>query len=74
MTQWIRRIGLTLTSGEKALDLSQMQIRFNTTQMDVDGGAPPGANIRIYNLNDATVKQIQQEYTKITLQFKKNVI
>jgi hypothetical protein len=36
--------------------------------MDGDGGYPPGANIRVYNLNQDNIKQIQQEYTKVTLQ------
>lgn len=66
--QWIRRVGLTLTSGGKALDLSQLQIKFNTTQMDAQGGALPSARIRVYNLKDATVRQIQQEYTDVILQ------
>ena len=68
MTDWIRRIGLTLTSNTKALDLSAFQIKFSTTQMDVEGGSPPGASIRVYNLADSAIKQIQQEYTQVILQ------
>ena len=68
MTQWIRKIGLTVTSGGKALDLSQLQIKFRTTQMDVDGGYPPGAEVRVYNLSDETAKQVQDEYKEVILQ------
>jgi hypothetical protein len=68
MTQWIRKIGLTVTGGEKALDLSELQIKFRTTQLDMDGGYPPGAEIRIYNLSDETAKKVQDEFTEVILQ------
>lgn len=66
--QWLRKIGLTVTAGEKALDLSNMQVRFRTTQMDVEGGYPPGAYIRVYNLSDQTARQVSEEYQKVILQ------
>jgi len=66
--QWLRKIGLTLTNGGTALDLSQMHIRFNTTQMDLEECPFPRAEVTIFNLNPDTVKKIQDEYTEVILQ------
>lgn len=65
---WLRRAGLTVTAGGNALDLSQMQFKFQTTQMDVEGGYPPSTVIRVYNLSDETAKKVQKEYSDVILQ------
>lgn len=66
--QYLRKVGLTVVTGEQALDLSEMHIQFNTTQMDVEGGYPPSAWIRVYNLTEETARQVQKEYQRVILQ------
>lgn len=66
--QWIRKIGLTVIQGDQALDLSALRVRFHTTQLDVSGGYPPGAWIRVYNLGKETERSIQNEYQRVVLQ------
>lgn len=65
-TNFRRKCGLIVTAGEKGLDLSEMRIRFHTTQMDVD--APPTAVIRVFNLKDDTAHKVQNEFQSVSLQ------
>lgn len=66
--QWIRKVGLTVVAGDKALDLSELRVEFQTTQLDVEGGYPPGARIRVVNLAPETTKKIEKEYQRVILQ------
>jgi hypothetical protein len=61
-----RKCGLVVTTGAKALDLSELRIRFQVEAMDID--RPQTAAIRVYNLSDATAKQIKAEYQSVSLQ------
>lgn len=62
---WIRKATLVVVAGEQGLDLSQMHFKFKTKQSDAE--SPNTAEIRIYNLSSATVKQIQGEFTNVVL-------
>ena len=64
--QWIRKIGLVVTAGDKGLDLSELHIRFKTQSMNES--APNTAWIRIYNLSTNTALKIQKEYQEVSLQ------
>lgn len=66
--QWLRRVGLTVSAGGQALDLSNLQVQFQTTQMDVEGGYPPGARIRVLNPSEDTARQVSEEYQSVMLQ------
>jgi hypothetical protein len=64
--QWIRRFSLVVTDGSQGLDLSDFRVRFRTAQSDTQ--SPNNVEIRVYNLSDATAKQVQAEYTRVILQ------
>lgn len=65
-TQWIRSCSLVVSEGEKGLDLSEMHIKFQVANADVQ--SPNNAAIRIYNLSDETIKKIKGEFSRVTLQ------
>lgn len=67
-SQWIRKIGLTITTDGKALDLSALRIKFKTTQMDLDSSMLPMAVITVFNPSEQTRKQVQNEYQEVLLQ------
>lgn len=61
-----RRCSLIIADRDgNGLELSQLRVRFTVEKADTQ--SPAHANIRIYNLSDATAKQIQQEFTLIKL-------
>jgi len=66
-TQWIRKIGLIVFSGNKAIDLSEFRIKFNTQAASVE--TPNSVAIRVYNLADATVQKITEkgEFSDVAL-------
>jgi hypothetical protein len=64
--QFGRKASLIVSSGTQGLDLSQFRFTFKTRNADEQ--APNTLYTRIYNLADSTVKQIQKEFTTITLQ------
>lgn len=64
--QWLRKIGLVVTKGDKGLDLSAMRIKFRTQSMQAD--APNTAWIRVYNLKDDTANSIRDEFQDVSLQ------
>jgi hypothetical protein len=63
---YLRKVGLAVIAGQKALDLSQMRITFRIQAADVE--APGTAHIRVYNLADHTAQSVQKEYQTVTLQ------
>jgi len=64
--QWLRKVGLIVSTGSKGLDLSNMRIVFRVNAPDAE--APPTAYIRVYNLNASDAKSIQNEFQTVTLQ------
>jgi hypothetical protein len=64
--QYLRKVGLTLINGSKGLDLSNMRVRFITSQSDIE--TPNHVIIRVYNLSDATAQSAQKEFQNVILQ------
>jgi hypothetical protein len=64
--QYLRKVGLVVSTGSKGLDLSNMRIRFKTQNMHE--GAPNTAWIRVYNLAENTAQSIQKEFQEVSLQ------
>lgn len=63
---YLRKCSLLLVEGEKALDLSEMHITFETHQNDEE--SPNTARIRVHNLAPDLVKRIKGEYSRVVLQ------
>ena len=64
--QWIRQCKLLIGTGSgEWLDVSEMHIKFETTQ--ALSSAPGKALIRIYNLSDGTSKKVQEEGAPVQL-------
>ena len=64
--QWIRKCSLIVgDSGGNGLELGEFRVVFETVHKTVQ--TPGKAFIRVYNLKPETEKQIQKEFTKITL-------
>jgi hypothetical protein len=65
--KYLRRASLVVASvGGAGLDLSATHFRFNIRQWDLQ--TPNSASFRVYNLAAQTVNQIQNEFTRLTLQ------
>jgi hypothetical protein len=65
-SQFGRKIGLLVGQGSSALDLSNLEIDFKTTQGDFN--SPSTALIRVFNPAPNTVAKIQNEFVYVTLQ------
>jgi len=63
--QWIRKCSLIVGDGEKGLELADFRVTFQVVHWTTQ--TPGRAIIRVYNLKSETEKQIQKEFTKITL-------
>ena len=64
--QYLRQISLKVGDADDALDLSDMRIRFAVRRGDFK--TPNSADLRIYNLAEATIQRIEKEFTRIVLQ------
>lgn len=64
--QFLRKCTLIVSGGSKGLDLSAFHIQFSIGQNDTE--TPNNAFIRVFNLSNDTSKQIQKEFTEVTLQ------
>ncbi len=64
--QYLRKLSLLLVDGDKALDLTQMHFKFQTSNQDAE--SPSTAVIRVYNLSDTTIKKIRGEFSHVVLQ------
>jgi len=64
--QYLRQISLKVGDADDALDLSEMRIRFAVRRGDFK--TPNSADLRIYNLAEATIQRIEKEFTRIVLQ------
>lgn len=63
---YLRKSSLLLVEGEKALDMSDMHIVFETKQDDEQ--SPNNCAIRVFNLSPATVTKVKGEYSRVVLQ------
>ncbi len=64
--QWKRACKLTIEGDSKAIDLSELRIKFAIRQGDVR--TPSVADIRVYNLSEKTAQAIKKEFRKVTLE------
>lgn len=65
--QYIRKIGLFVSNDQgDAIDLSRMQIVFETQQADVS--TPNIAKIRVFNLSESTSRLVRTEFQRVRLQ------
>jgi hypothetical protein len=61
-----RECTLVVSTSAKALDLSEFRITFATVQQDQE--SPSNCAIRVYNLSNATLRQVVGEFSVVTLQ------
>ncbi|WP_288074681.1 hypothetical protein [Pseudomonas sp.] len=66
VAQYLRQISLKIGNDAEALDLSELRIRFVIRRGDLK--TPNSADIRIYNVSDATALRAQKEFERIVLQ------
>ena len=65
--QWLRKARLTVgNAAGNGRDLSELRFTFNVKAADLQ--TPNAATIRVFNLSDGTSNEVQNEYTKVTLQ------
>ena len=65
--QYIRRCNLLVSKANgDGLDLGSLRVVFKIKKSDAQ--TPNTAEIRVYNLSENTAKQIQKEFTQVTLQ------
>lgn len=65
--QWLRKCSLVVAGGGGAgLELAELHVTFATKKGDVE--TPNSAEIRVYNLAEATASRIQKEFTRVVLQ------
>lgn len=64
--QYLRQISLKIGDADRAVDLSEMRIRFAVRRGDLK--TPNSADIRVYNLSDDTMEWVQREFTRVVLQ------
>lgn len=69
--QWIRKVRLLIAKRSKTLeadglDLSDLHFRFQVTSSD--GQTPNMMTIRVYNLDDNTLRSIIKEYDQVSLE------
>lgn len=63
--QYNRKAELYLVTPDKALDLSKLHFRFQTSQEDAE--SPATVSIRVYNLSPETITNILKEYSRVIL-------
>lgn len=65
--QWLRACSLLVADASgKGLDLGELCITFSTKKGDTE--TPNSAEIRIYNLSEATMSRMKREFTRVVLQ------
>ena len=62
---WIRKISVLLVEGGKILDLSNLHVKFTTSQADTE--SPNNCTVRLYNMKDDTLLKVS-EYSTLILQ------
>lgn len=64
--QWLRACSLVVAdSGGKGLELGELRVTFATKKGDTE--TPNSAEIRVYNLSEATAGRMQREFTRVVL-------
>ena len=63
--QFIREAHLIVSTGDNGWDLSDMHFRFRINQNDFE--TPGDAEIRVFNLSEASLFRVTQEYQTVTL-------
>lgn len=61
--QYNRKAELYLVAKDKALDLSKMHFRFQTSQEDAE--SPATVSVRVYNLAPETITNVLKEYSRV---------
>lgn len=65
--QYDRKCSLIVSDAAgNGLELSELRVRFSVHKSDTQ--SPAHANIRVYNLSDETARQVQKEFTRVSLQ------
>ena len=64
--QYLRKVSLVVADDLKSIDLSQLHIKFQIRQWDLQ--TPNTAQVRVYNCADATANQVQKEFSTMVLQ------
>jgi hypothetical protein len=65
--QWLRACSLVVAdAGGKGLELGELRVTFQTRKGDTE--TPNNAEIRVYNLSEATASKVRKEFTKVVLQ------
>lgn len=65
--QWLRACSLVVAdSGGQGLELGELRVTFSTKKGDTE--TPNSAEIRVYNLSEATMSRMQREFTRVVLQ------
>ena len=65
-TQYGRVASLVVADGISALDLSQLHLKFQIKQFDLQ--TPNTAQIRVFNVSDQTAQKVQTEFSRVVLQ------
>lgn len=65
--QWLRACSLVVAdkSGQ-GLELGELRVKFQTKKGDTE--TPNSAEIRVYNLSEATMSRLRREFTRVVLQ------
>ena len=65
--QWLRACSLIVAdSSDQGLDLSELRIVFDVRKGETE--TPNSAEIRVYNLSEATMSRMRREFTRVILQ------
>lgn len=65
--QWLRICSLVVADKSgKGVDLGELRVTFSTKKGDTE--TPNSAEIRVYNLSEATVSKMRREFTRVVLQ------
>lgn len=65
--QWLRACSLVVADNSgKGIDLGELRVVFQTRKGDTQ--TPNSAEIRVYNLSEATASRMKREFTRVVLQ------
>jgi hypothetical protein len=64
--QYLRQVSLVVADGIDGLDLSQLHIKFQIRQFDLQTNNT--CQIRVYNVSDNTAQLVQKEFSRVILQ------
>lgn len=64
--QYFRKVSLILGNDREAIDLSNLRFKFQVRRGDIQ--TPNSVDIRVYNVSDQTLNQVQKEFKRVVLQ------